>query len=68
MTRAHCVSLSDHQLTLVQQHARGLPVAARDRYLRSLADGLCGEPSDAALMEAINRALDHVRAFQEAKR
>ena len=68
MSRAHCVSLSDHQLALVQQHARGLPVAARDRCLRSLANGLCGEPSDTALMEAINRALDHVRAFQEAKR
>ncbi len=67
MTRAHCVSLSDHQLRLVQRHAVPLPVQLRDRYLRSIADGLTGECSDAAVMHAINRALDAVRAFQEAK-
>jgi hypothetical protein len=60
-------ALSDHQLELVQRYARDLPVVARDRYLRSLVEGLCGEPSDAGLMPAINRALDLVRAFQDAK-
>ena len=67
MTRPHCVSLSDHQLRLVRQHAAQLPVELRDRYLRVIADGLTGTPSDSAVVAAVNRALDHLRAFQEAK-
>ena len=63
MTRAQAVSLSDRQLRLVQQHAAGLPVQLRDRYLREIADRLCAKPSDAAVEVAINLALDRVHAF-----
>jgi hypothetical protein len=67
MTRPHCVSLSDAQLRLVRQHAAPLPVGLLDRFLRSIADGLTGEPSDTAVMTAINRALDCVRSFQNSE-
>jgi hypothetical protein len=63
MTRAHALALSDRQLKLVQQHAVALPVQLRDRYLREIADRLCAEPSDTAVMQAINIALDRVRVF-----
>ena len=63
MTRARGVSLSDRQLKLVQEHAAALPVQLRDRYLREIADRLCEEPSDAAVVEAINIALDRCHAF-----
>lgn len=57
------VSLSDRQLKLVQQHAAGLPVQLRDRYLREIADRLRAEPSDMAVEQAINLALDRCHAF-----
>ena len=63
MTRPHCVSLSDRQLKLVQQYAAGLPVPMRDRYLREIADRLRGEPSDAAVAQVINLALDRCHTF-----
>ena len=58
MTRPHAASLSDQQLKLVQQYARAVPLPQRDQYLRAVADRLTGEPTDAAVMVAINRALD----------
>ena len=63
MTRAAALSLSDRQLKMVQQHAAALPVQLRDHYLRSIADQLRGEPSDPAVAQAINLALDRVHAF-----
>ena len=63
MSRANCVSLSDRQLRMVQQHAQSLPVTLRDAYLRSIADSLRGTPSDTAVEQAINIALDRVLAF-----
>jgi hypothetical protein len=65
MTRAAALALTDAQLALVQRHAAALPVALRDRYLREVADRLRGQPSDAALLAAINLALDRVHAFQQ---
>ena len=67
MSRPHTLSLTDQQLALVQRHSANLPLESRDRYLRSIADGLIGKPSDAAVLAAINRALDHVHAFQESQ-
>jgi hypothetical protein len=63
--RVQTLSLSDRQMTLVQNSARSLPQQQRDRYLRSIADQLVGEPSDAAVVAAINVALDRVFAFQQ---
>lgn len=61
--RSHALSLSDRQLKLVQQHAAALPQQLRDHYLRSIADQLRGEPTDTAVAQAINVALDRVHAF-----
>ena len=66
MSRPCCVSLSDRQLKLVHQHAAALPQQLRDHYLRSIADQLRGEPSDSAVAQAINLALDRVHAFTNA--
>ena len=63
MTRPHCLALSDRQLKLVQQHAAALPQQLRDHYLRSIADQLRGEPTNSAVAQAINLALDRVHAF-----
>jgi hypothetical protein len=63
VTRCQHLSLSDRQLKLVQQHGAALPTAMRDRYLREVADHLCGTPSDTAVEVAINLALDRVHAF-----
>ena len=66
MTRASAVALSDRQQRMVQQHAASLPVVARDYFLRSIADSLRGEPSDTAVAEAINVALDRCHAVDNA--
>jgi hypothetical protein len=67
MTRAHCLSLSDYQLKFVMSHAAGLPMTLRDKYLQRIADQLRGEPSDSALAEAVNRALNSIHSFLEVK-
>ena len=63
MTRASAVSLSDRQQRMVSAHAASLPAVTRDYFLRSIADSLRGAPSDAAVAQAINVALDRVHAF-----
>jgi hypothetical protein len=63
VTRAQAVALSDRQQRMVSAHAASLPVVARDCFLRSIADSLRGEPSDTAVEQAVNIALDRVRAF-----
>jgi hypothetical protein len=68
LTRAAAVSLSDSQLRLVMQHASGLPIGQRDRFLRNIADALRGEPSDIAVEAAINAALDSCHSFLEASK
>jgi hypothetical protein len=35
----------------------------RERYLQTIADQLFGEPSDAAVAQAVNRALNLASAF-----
>ena len=65
MTRAQAVALSDRQQRMVSTHAASLPVVARDYFLRSIADSLRGTPSDTAVEQAINIALDRVHAFAD---
>lgn len=57
------LSLSDRQLELIKQAARALPVNARDRFLQDVAAHLAGEPFDAAIVQAINVALDRTPVF-----
>ena len=63
MTRASAVSLSDRQQRMVSEHAASLPAVTRDYFLRSIADSLRGQPTDSAVAQAINIALDRVHAF-----
>jgi hypothetical protein len=63
VTRASAVSLSDRQQRMVSAHAASLPAVTRDYFLRSIADGLRGEPSDSAVAQAINIALDRCHAY-----
>jgi hypothetical protein len=65
MTRPHGLSLSDQQMRWVQRYAQNLPVELRDKYLRVIADRLTGEPSDSAVMAAINIAIENVNTFME---
>jgi hypothetical protein len=46
-----------------ERHAAALPVELRDHYLRSVADSLRGNPTDTAVEQAINVALDKIYAF-----
>ena len=57
------LALSDHQLDLIKQAARALPVSERDLFLQNVARHLAGEPSDGAIMQAINNVLDRVPVF-----
>ena len=63
MTRAHALSLSDHQLQTVQMAARLLPAECRDWFLSSWSDRLAHNPlpDDAALERAIVATLKTVR-------
>jgi hypothetical protein len=60
MTRPH---LSDRQLRLVQSAAASLPVQRRDIFLKQIADSLRGAPSDSAVVQVINLALDRAHVF-----
>jgi hypothetical protein len=55
--------LTDRQLALVERAARGLPIEARDGFLKTVAAHLNGDPSDAAVNSAINIALDRLPLF-----
>jgi hypothetical protein len=57
------VAFTDFQLRLVERAARSLPIEARDAFLKSVADRLSGDPSDAAVNSAINVALDRLPLF-----
>jgi hypothetical protein len=55
------VAFTDFQLRLVERAARGLAVEARDGFLKTVADHLNGDPTDAAVNAAVNIALDRPR-------
>jgi hypothetical protein len=46
------------QLALLQRAAASLPVGERDHFLQSVAAHLSGQPTDDAVIAAINAALD----------
>jgi hypothetical protein len=52
------LALSDKQLALLQRAAASLPVGERDHFLQSVAAHLNGQPTDDAVIAAINAALD----------
>ena len=58
MTAPRALALSDKQLALLQRAAASLPVGERDHFLRSVAAHLSGQPTDDAVIAAINAALD----------
>ena len=50
--------LTDAQLALLQRAAASLPVGERDHFLQAVAAHLSGQPTDDAVIAAINAALD----------
>jgi hypothetical protein len=58
VTAPRALALSDKQLALLQRAAASLPVAERDHFLQSVAAHLTGQPTDDAVIAAINAALD----------
>ncbi len=52
------LALSNKQLALLQRAAASLPVGERDHFLQSVAAHLSGQPTDDAVIAAINAALD----------
>ena len=58
VTAPRALALSDKQLALLQRAAASLPVGERDHFLQSVAAHLSGQPTDDAVIAAINAALD----------
>ena len=52
------LALTDRQMTFVRRGEAMLPVHRRDAFLRAIADRLIGEPTDSAVIEAVNLGLD----------
>jgi hypothetical protein len=57
------LALTDRQLQLVTRAARALPLMHRDWFLQNVAARLAAEPSDAAVMQAINSVFDRIPIF-----
>jgi len=51
------LSLTDRQLGLIQQAAKTLPVSSRDEFLRGVARHLGDEPTDKAVIAAVDAQL-----------
>jgi hypothetical protein len=58
VTAPRALALSDKQRALLQRAAASLPVEERDHFLQSVATHLSGQPTDDAVIAAINAALD----------
>ena len=58
VTAPRALALSDKQLALLQRAAAALPVGERDHFLQSVAAHLSGQPTDDAVIAAINAAVD----------
>jgi hypothetical protein len=59
------LALTDRQLRLIETAARAVPVAQRDTFLRKVAAHLTSEPSDHAVMAAINAQYDLLPVYSE---
>jgi hypothetical protein len=57
------LSLSDRQLYLLRQAAKAIPIQQRENWLSDVAKRLTGEPSDAAVMQAINVQYDRTHVY-----
>jgi hypothetical protein len=66
MDRSSILSLSDRQLRLIQTAARAVPVERRDLFLQNVAKHLTSEPTDSAVIAALNAALDRLPRFSHA--
>jgi hypothetical protein len=55
--------LSDRQMQLVRRAAAAMPQGSRHGFLQAIGKMLAGEPSDAALVAAINSAMDRTSLF-----
>jgi hypothetical protein len=64
MARHTALALTDRQLHIIQHAAAAMPPAARSEFLVRVAAQLCGQPSDAAVMQAINVVLDRAAAVR----
>ena len=56
MTAPRALALSDKQLALLQRAAASLPVGERNHFLQSVAAHLSGQPTDDAVIAAIDAA------------
>jgi hypothetical protein len=54
------LSLSDRQMHLPRTAAKAVPVEKRDEFLQTVSKHLFGEPSDSALVAALNAQLDRL--------
>ena len=61
--RPDALILTARQRRMVEQHTAALPMQLGDHYLRSVAANLRGAPTDGAVVQAINNALDRALAF-----
>ncbi len=59
--REHSPRLSDRQRRLIERAANAVPAGRRDEFLTETAKRLNGEPSDAAVLCAVNLVLDRMR-------
>jgi hypothetical protein len=57
------LALTDRQLRMVEQAARSLPLLQRDEFLTAVARHLAAEPTDEAVVAALNAQLDRLRVF-----
>jgi hypothetical protein len=55
--------LSDRQMQLVRRAAAAMPQGSRHGFLQTIARMLADEPSDAAVVAAINSAMDRISLF-----
>ena len=57
------LSLSDHQLRVLKDHARAIPPRQRERWLEAVTKNLVGEVSDHALMASINVEMNRLPVY-----
>jgi len=58
------VQFSDSQLRMLRETAKAVPLQYRGDFHLIVARRLAGAPSDAAVMQAINHALDQIHLEQ----
>ena len=64
MSRRDALALTDYQLYAIERAAAALPHAARSDFLMQVALQLSAQPTDVAVMAAINLVLDRAAAVR----